>query len=160
CHRMDPMSPHEGEWLPPPSFDGFEVVRALGRGGMGRVYLGHDTLLDRPVALKFIAGGEPARDARARFLVAARAIARLKPPNVVGILRIGEVLGQPYPAYELLPGRSLDRVPKPLPWPKALKIALGIARGLAAAHRRGVLHRDVKPANVMLTELGEVKLLD
>jgi serine/threonine protein kinase/pimeloyl-ACP methyl ester carboxylesterase/truncated hemoglobin YjbI len=147
-------------WVPPAELDGFRVIRQLGRGGMGTVYLGHDDVLERPVALKFLAAADPKVPARDRFLVEARAIARLQHPNIVGIYRVGEVLGRPYLAYELIAGQSLDQLPKPVPWPRALELVLGVARGLAAAHRRDVLHRDIKPANVMLSDSGEVKLLD
>ncbi|MFT3766979.1 MAG: alpha/beta fold hydrolase [Minicystis sp.] len=147
-------------WSPPPEFDGFRVIRQLGRGGMGQVYLGHDDALDRPVALKFLAASDPKFSARDRFLVEARAIARLQHPNVVGIYRVGEVDGRPYIAYELIAGKSLDQLPKPVPWQRALELTLGVARGLSAAHRREVLHRDVKPANVMVADTGEIKLLD
>jgi len=147
-------------WVPPAELDGFRVVRQLGRGGMGTVYLGHDDVLERPVALKFLATADPKMSARDRFLLEARAIARLQHPNVVGIYRIGEVLGRPYLVYELVAGRSLDQLPKPVPWPRALELVLGVARGLSAAHRRDVLHRDIKPANVMLADSGEIKLLD
>ncbi|HET7502107.1 MAG TPA: alpha/beta fold hydrolase [Kofleriaceae bacterium] len=147
-------------WVPPAEIDGFRVVRQLGRGGMGTVYLGHDDVLERPVALKFLASADPQLAARDRFLIEARAIARLQHPNVVGIYRVGEVLGRPYLAYELITGRSLDELPKPVPWARALELVLGVARGLSAAHRRDVLHRDIKPANVMLSDTGEVKLLD
>ncbi|APR82224.1 Adenylate cyclase [Minicystis rosea] len=153
-------SSSEQGWSPPPEFDGFRVVRHLGRGGMGRVYLGHDDALDRPVALKFLAASDPKFSARDRFLVEARAIARLQHPNVVGIYRVGEVADRPYIAYELIDGKSLDHLPKPMPWQRALELALGVARGLSAAHRRDVLHRDVKPANVMVADTGEIKLLD
>jgi serine/threonine protein kinase/pimeloyl-ACP methyl ester carboxylesterase len=158
--RGDQPSEAEHDWVPPAELDGFRVVRHLGRGGMGTVYLGHDDVLDRPVALKFLAAAEPSAPARDRFLIEARAIARLQHPNVVGIYRVGEVSGRPYLAYELLSGQSLDELPRPMPWPRALELVLGIARGLSAAHRRDVLHRDIKPANVMLSESGEVKLLD
>src|ERR1043165_8724947 len=158
--RGDQPSEGEHDWVPPPELDGFRVVRQLGRGGMGTVYLGHDDMLDRPVALKFLATTDPRVPARDRFLIEARAIARLQHPNVVGIYRVGEVLGRPYLAYELKNGQSLDAVPKPLPWSRALELVLGVARGLAAAHRRDVLHRDIKPANVMLANGGEIKLLD
>ena len=73
---------------------------------------------------------------------------------------LGEVEGRPYLVTELVRGRSLAELPKPVPFEQALSIGLGIARGLAAAHKKGVLHRDVKPANVMLADDGEVKLLD
>jgi eukaryotic-like serine/threonine-protein kinase len=148
------------DWAPPAEIDGFRVVRQLGRGGMGAVYLGHDDVLDRPVALKFLAAADPNAPARDRFLIEARAIARLQHPNIVGIYRVGEASGRPYLAYELISGHSLDDLAKPVPWPRALELVLGIARGLSAAHRRSVLHRDIKPANVMLSDAGEVKLLD
>jgi len=140
--------------------DGFRIIRQLGRGGMGTVYLGHDDLLERPVALKFLASGDLTIPARERFRIEARAIARLQHPNVVQIYRVGEVHGRPYLAYELITGHSLDKLPRPVPWSRALRIALGVARGLSAAHAREVLHRDIKPANVMLSETDEVKLLD
>jgi len=146
--------------VPPPEFDGFRVVSEIGKGAMGRVYLGRDLALERPVALKFIAAAEPDAHARSRFLVEARAIARLSHPNVVSIYRIGEVAGRPYLAYEHITGRPLSQLNEPIPWPRLLDVAIGIARGLAAAHQRGVLHRDIKPANVMLSDAGEIKLLD
>lgn len=148
------------EFVPPSHFDGFTVERPLGRGGMGHVYLGRDTELDRLVALKFVAAREGSATARERFRREARAIARLSHPNVVNIYRIGEVADQPYIAYELVPGRSLDRTVLPLPWPIALRIAVGIARGLEAVHRAGIFHRDLKPANVVLSDAGDVKLID
>jgi len=148
------------DWALPEEFDGFQVRGPLGRGGMGHVYLGHDLALDRPVALKLIGTPNLAPGARERFLIEARAIARLQHPNVVGIYRVGDVLGRPYIAYELVDGASLDKVALPLAWGRALDIGIAVARGLAAAHRRNVLHRDIKPGNVMLAETGEVKLLD
>ncbi|WP_437543791.1 alpha/beta fold hydrolase [Sorangium sp. So ce367] len=147
-------------WAPPSAFDDYRVVRPLGRGGMGQVYLAHDEVLDRPVALKFVAADSPDPRTIERLRVEARAIARLQHPNVVAVYRIGEVRGRPYIAYEFVEGEPLELLPKPIPWPAALRLALGLARGLAAAHRRGVLHRDIKPANVMLDASGEVKLLD
>ncbi|HEX7843509.1 MAG TPA: protein kinase, partial [Kofleriaceae bacterium] len=85
----------EPEWRPPDQFEEYRLVRLLGRGAMGEVYLAHDSLLDRPVAVKFVrAAKDPA--ARARFFDEARAIARLQHPNVVAIHRIAEVAGHPY----------------------------------------------------------------
>src|SRR5205814_6933059 len=134
--------------------------RLLGQGAMGHVYLAQDTLLDRPVAVKFIASVDPNPQERERFLVEARAIARLQHPNVVTIYRVGEVTGQPYLISEFVRGETLDKLAKPAPWQRALRIAQGLARGLAAAHRSGVLHRDIKPANAILSDDGEAKLLD
>ena len=140
--------------------DEFRLVRLLGRGGMGQVWVGHDTLLDRPVAIKLIGARNPDAVARDRFLIEARAVARLQHPNVVTIFRVGTTAdGRPYLAQELLRGTSLDCIERPLPGARIRELALGIARGLAAAHRRGILHRDVKPANVMLADTG-IKLLD
>ncbi len=147
-------------WEPPATFDSFVVERPLGSGGMGHVYLGRDVMLDRAVALKFIASSKPSEEAKQRFLLEARSIAKLAHPNVVSVFRIGEVEGRPYIAYELVSGRTLDRLPRPMPWSTALRVATFLARGLDAAHRAGIVHRDVKPGNVMLSDRGEVKLLD
>jgi formylglycine-generating enzyme required for sulfatase activity len=127
---------------------------------MGQVYLAEDTLLERPVALKLIASVRPDEAARQRFHAEARAIARLSHPNVVAVHRVGEVDGRPYLVTELVRGQTLAELPRPIARETLSRIGLGLARGLAAAHRQGVLHRDLKPANVMVAEDGEVKLLD
>ena len=143
-----------------PPVEEYRLVRALGQGAMGCVYLAHDTLLDRPVALKFLLSLHKDAAARQRFLIEARAIARLSHGNVVGIYRVGEVLGQPFLVSEFVRGLSLDRLPRPLEGAKVAELGLGLARGLAAAHQRGVLHRDIKPHNAIVTDDGTVKLLD
>ena len=149
----------EPEWRPPEEFEEYQLVRLLGRGAMGAVYLARDLLLDRPVAVKFVqAADDP--DARTRFFDEARAIARLQHPNVVAIYRVAEVAGHPYLVSEYVRGRPLDELDRPVPSRQVLELALDLARGLAAAHRCGVLHRDVKPANAMLTDDGHAKLLD
>ncbi len=153
---MEESSPDN--WTPPLDFDGYRVQGLLGRGGMGAVYLGHDTLLDRPVAIKFIYGAHVG--ARDMFLNEARAAGRLQHPNVVSIYRVGETGGQPYIVSEYIRGQSLDRVPRPMPWKRVLDLGIGLSRGLAAAHRRGILHRDLKPSNAIQGPDGEVKLLD
>lgn len=147
-------------WHPPPALDEYRLVQLVGRGGMGEVYLAHDEILDRPVAVKLISGIDPDPSARERFLLEARAAARLQHPNVLTVYRVGELEGRPYLITEFIRGQGLDQVPKPLPWARVLSLGIGLARGLAAAHRRGVLHRDIKPGNAILTEEGEVKLLD
>jgi formylglycine-generating enzyme required for sulfatase activity len=144
----------------PEAFDGYLLVRALGRGAMGEVYLAKDTVLDRPVAVKLIASLEPGPIARERFLREARAIARLQHPNVVAVYRAGEVAGLPYLVSELVRGGSLDQLPLPFVDAQLLHVCTGLASGLAAAHRRGVLHRDLKPANALMSDDGEVKLCD
>ena len=92
--------------------------------------------------------------------IEARAVARLQHPNVVAVYRVGSLDGHPYLVTELVRGSPLSQLKRPQPWREVLRLGVGLARGLAAAHRRGVLHRDLKPANAMLDEDGEVKLLD
>src|SRR5689334_9995777 len=139
--------------------DEFQLVRVIGQGGMGSVYLGYDTVLERDVAIKLLRATDD--DARQRFLTEARAIARLDHPNVIAIFRASTTrAGHPYLVQELVRGKSLDRIALPVAPDRVLAIGLGIARGLAAAHRHGILHRDVKPANVMLDGEGTPKLLD
>lgn len=144
---------------PPSEVAEYRIVRLLGRGAMGQVYLAQDTLLDRLVAIKFIAS-EPSPALRERFLVEARAIARLHHPSVVSIYRVGEHAGRPYLVSEFVRGQSLSELPKPVPLNEALRIGVGLSAGLRAAHQAGVLHRDVKPANAILADGGEAKLLD
>jgi serine/threonine protein kinase/formylglycine-generating enzyme required for sulfatase activity len=150
----------EPDWSPPDEFDEYRLVRPLGRGTMGQVYLAYDTVLARHVAIKFIAALDPDPAARHRFLVEARAAARLQHPNVVTIHHVGELDEQPYLVSEFINGRTLDRIAGPVAWQRALQIGLDLARGLAAAHQEGVLHRDLKPANIILAEDGCAKLLD
>ena len=145
-------------WAPPEAFDEYRLVRLIGRGTTGSVYLAQDTLLDRPVAVKFVRALGPG--ALARFLVEARAAARVQHPNVVTLFRVGQWENHPYLISEFVRGTSMERLVKPLPWERVLALGRELARGLGAAHRRGVLHRDIKPGNAILTEAGEVKLLD
>ncbi len=152
---------HAGtRWSPPDSFDGYRKLGKLGKGGMGEVFLCHDSVLDRPVAIKFISSMEPDAAAREMFLNEARAAARLQHPQVVTVYRVGEIDGHPYIVSEYIRGENLARLPKPISWPDALELGLGLSRGLAAAHRRGILHRDIKPSNAILSLDGEVKLVD
>ncbi|WNG53101.1 protein kinase [Archangium minus] len=147
-------------WTPPTEFNEFRLERLLGRGGMGVIYLAHDTSLGRPVAVKFIAPGKSNPRVRAYFETEARAIARLQHPNVVTVFRVGTVEEHPYIVSEYVVGRNLSELSLPIPWRRALTLGVGLARGLAAAHRQGVLHRDIKPANALVTDDDEVKLLD
>ncbi|HEY5936885.1 MAG TPA: protein kinase, partial [Kofleriaceae bacterium] len=113
--------------------DEYRVVDLLGHGGMGTVYRAHDTLLDREVALKLIARTE-SEQARQRFLLEARAVARIRHPNVVTVHRVGITGEQPYIVYDLVRGHTFGQLPRPSPWPRVLELGVGIARGLAAAH--------------------------
>lgn len=147
-------------WKPPMELEEFRLARLLGRGGMGAVYLAHDTSLDRWVALKLCVALQPDAGTLASFAIEACAIARINHPNVVTMFRAGEVDGRPYLVYEYVHGKSLAELRLPLPWQRVLDIAVGLSRGLRAAHQRGVLHRDLKPGNAILAPDGTVKLLD
>ncbi|HEY6175334.1 MAG TPA: serine/threonine-protein kinase, partial [Kofleriaceae bacterium] len=132
--------------------------RELGKGVTGHVYLAEDAMLARQVAIKFIANLDAA--ARQRFLLEARTIAQIQHPNVVGIYRVSALGSRPYLVTELVRGDPLARLTLPVAWQTALDIAIGIARGLAAAHRRNVVHCDLKPSNVMLDPDGVAKIID
>jgi len=150
--------------------DHFQIQALLGEGGMGRVYLAHDVSLDRPVALKLLRQ-ELADNPTliSRLVDEARAQARLQHPNVVTIYYIGRFEGASYFVMELMQGKTLaDLVARegPLAWADALEYVIQIARALAAAHARGMIHRDVKPSNILLggaatgAPRGEVKVAD
>src|SRR5439155_5320898 len=134
------------DWSPPSEFAEYRLVEALGHGEMGHVYLAYDRLLAREVAVKFVSALEPDAGARERFLIEARAAARVQHPNVVTIYRVGELDQQPYLITEFVRGKTLEALEKPVPSERALAIGLDLARGLAAAHRNGVLHCDLKSA--------------
>jgi serine/threonine protein kinase/tetratricopeptide (TPR) repeat protein len=142
----------------------FEIVRLCGQGGMGEVYEGIDKRLKRRVALKFLSPelllNEPAIK---RFHREAAAIAALQHPHIAVLYEFGDWDGQPFLAMEYLPGGSLHlriRHGSQLPSDTVLRFALQIGRGLAYAHRKGIVHRDIKPGNVMLTEEGDLKIVD
>ena len=141
----------------------FRVVRVLGRGGMGVVWLARDQRLGRRVALKVIDPDKlAARGARERFQREASATAALAHPNVVTLFEVGEVDGAPWVALEYIEGDTLrERI---VDDPPALRDALGIGRAiagaLAAAHAAGILHRDLKPANVILGRDGRARVVD
>lgn len=144
----------------PANIGEYRLVDRIGQGAMGSIYLARDTLLERDVALKVLTAKQLIGDERALFLREARALARVSNPHVVMVYRVGEFEGQAYLVTELVQGQSLEDMPKPIPWQRALAFGIGIARGLAAAHRKSVLHRDVKPANVMVSVDGDVKVVD
>src|SRR5437868_1787598 len=127
-------SSSDERFKPPEEFEEYRIVRAIGQGAMGQVFLAEDMLLRRLVAVKFIAE-EPDDEMRDQFFVEARAIARLSHPNVVAIHRVGEIRGRPYLVSEYVRGQTLAEIERPLPWERLLHVALGLVRGLAAAHR-------------------------
>ena len=142
----------------------YRILKPVGIGGMGVVYRAEDTLLGRPVALKFLPPMlVPNPRAKRRFLNEARAASALDHPNICTIYEIGETTErQLYIAMACYDGETLKRRLErgPLETAEALRVALQVARGLAKAHRRGIVHRDIKPANLMITADGIVKILD
>src|SRR4051812_19822067 len=119
-------------WSPPERFDEYRLIRLLGQGSMGQVYLAHDVLLDRLVAVKLITDAGTDGSAQRAFLVEARAIARLSHPNVVSVFRVGEVGGHPYLVSEFVAGTPLHELELPLDGEEVAAIGVSLARGLAA----------------------------
>jgi len=140
----------------------YEILKPLGAGGMGEVYSARDTRLGRTVALKILTGDLLGRGgARRRFEREARAISSLNHPNICTLYDIGRQDGPDYLVMEYLDGQTLaTRLGRgPLPYADMLRVAIEVCGALAYAHAHGVIHRDVKPANIMLTAFG-AKLLD
>ncbi|MEX1367770.1 MAG: serine/threonine-protein kinase [Nannocystaceae bacterium] len=136
------------------------VRGTLGQGGMGKVLRVHDETLGRDVALKVLHEGRGSRHEQ-RLLREAQALAKLEHPNVVRVYDVHEIEGQLCMAMELVEGESLQRwQAKPRPWPEVLEVYMQAGRGLAAAHARGLVHRDFKPSNCVLDPNGLVKVLD
>ena len=141
----------------------YRILDKLGEGGMGVVYKAEDSKLERPVALKLLPahllGNE---DIRKRFEREAKASAALSHPNVCTVHEIDEAGGKTFLAMELVEGESLDKkiARGPLKLDEALSIAQQIAKGLEAAHKRGIVHRDIKPENIMVGEDGHVTIMD
>jgi len=141
----------------------YEIVGWLGAGGMGEVYRARDARLGRDVALKLVAASLAADPSRVhRFEQEARAAGQLNHPNILAVYDAGVYGGVPYIVSELLEGQSLRRrlSDGPLPWRKVLDYGKQVAEGLAAAHDRGIVHRDIKPDNLFITGGGRVKILD
>jgi len=142
----------------------YRIVRLVGSGGMGDVYLARDLTLERDVAIKFLpADGSDHGDTRKRVLHEAQAAAGLDHPNICAVHEVGETPdGRAFIVMQYVEGETLAAVLRrgPLPVREALALAARIAEALAAAHKRGIVHRDLKPQNVMVTPSGRPKLLD
>src|SRR5262245_55583347 len=141
----------------------YRIVEQLGAGGMGVVYRARDIELERDVALKFLTPSATANDSsRLRLLREARSISALNHPHICQVFEIGRDDGRDFIAMEWVPGKTLQsRIPSQgLPPGTAIRFGRQIASALAHPHERGVIHRDLKSANVMITPEGEVKVLD
>ena len=140
--------------------DHYEIIRSIGSGGMGQVFLARDLKLGRLVALKVL---HPTQSSEAaRILVEARATAKCRHENIVVIHDLNELDGMPYLVLEYLEGKSLRKLFKEgaLPQPRAIELFCGVLRGLENAHAAGIIHRDLKPDNVFVTSAGVPKILD
>ncbi|HEY2093648.1 MAG TPA: protein kinase [Thermoanaerobaculia bacterium] len=148
----------------PQAFERFETVRILGKGGMGTVYLARDKTLGRQVALKVLNADDMAsEERRSRFLREARAAGAIRHPNVATIYEVDETAdGQPFIVMEYCEGETLSQRlrRRALDTAEFLAIARQVASGLAAAHAKGLIHRDIKAANIMIEPTGAVKILD
>ena len=141
----------------------YKILSELGRGGMGVVYKAEDIKLERTVALKFLASHLlEDEEGRARFIREAKAAAALDHPNICTVHEIDEVDGETFIAMAVIEGQTVkDKIAeRPLKLEEALDIAIQTAQGLQAAHEKGIVHRDIKSANLMVTPQGQVKVMD
>jgi len=139
------------------TLDRYEILSQIGNGGMADVYRARDGLLGREVALKLLRGGSPSESDRARFLAEGRILAGLTHPGLITLLDIGADDEQPFLAMELVEGRTLAG---PLDLADVADLGRQLAEALAYTHQHGVVHRDVKPGNVLLDDDGRVRLAD
>ena len=139
----------------------YKILEKLGEGGMGVVYKAEDTKLDRFVALKFLpANLTSSNDDKARFLQEARAAASLAHPNICTIHSVEEQDGKAFIVMEYVDGKTLKDMHQSLPLNQAIEIGIQIADGLTAAHDKGIVHRDIKPDNIMIRKDGRVQIMD
>ena len=141
----------------------YRIERLLGQGAFGVVYLAHDTFLDRPVAIKELTlTAQTDEVAFQRFLQEARAAGNLNHPHIVTVYAVGEHAGRPYLALEYLEGQTLrQRIREErLGWREAIRIGLAVCEALREAHANDVLHRDLKPGNVLIPKDGRIRVVD
>jgi hypothetical protein len=158
-----PLNDVAGMLEPGTQIGRYEIQRRLGRGGMGSVYVAHDPVLGRMVAIKMFDGDLDVPDARERFSREARAAAALSHPNIVTIFDFGEFASQPYIVMEYVPGETmanLIRRKTPITLADKLRWMGDLCAGAGYAHQMSVVHRDIKPANLMLDRSGRLKILD
>src|SRR5688500_13246604 len=138
----------------------YEIIRPIGSGGMGEVFLARDTKLGRLVALKFLY--PTSREIASRVLLEARATAKCRHENIVVIHDMNECEGMPYLVLEYLEGKSLRKLSHEggLQLWRAVEILAAVVRALDHAHANGIIHRDLKPDNIYVTVTGQVKVLD
>tara|TARA_R110002073_G_scaffold140253_11_gene290928 strand:- start:24250 stop:27258 length:3009 start_codon:yes stop_codon:yes gene_type:complete len=138
----------------------YEIIRELGRGGMGQVLLARDTMLGRLVALKFLISAS--EQFTQRFLVEARTTAQASHENIVIIHEVNEFEGSPYMVLEYLEGEALNESmgERAMPASRAIEIMAAVLRAMVRAHEFGIVHRDLKPENVFITSSGQIKVLD
>ena len=147
----------------PATIGRYQILRFIGRGGMGEVYVARDPVLEREVAVKLISGEIDTDRSRQRLVLEARAAGRLQHPNIVTIFDAGEHEDQPFIAMEFVRGETLGNLIRrqaPMTLVRRLELIEHACAGLAHAHRAGVVHLDIKPDNLMLDETGVVKVLD
>jgi eukaryotic-like serine/threonine-protein kinase len=135
----------------PGTWDRYEILGLLGKGGMGSVFEARDKRIDRRVALKFIHTLDPYMTSR--FLQEARAQARINHPNVCKVLEVGEVEGRAYIAMQLVHGEQLSQAARDLPLDDKIRLMKTVTEAVHAAHRLGIIHRDIKPANIMVEKV-------
>src|SRR5712692_6956547 len=141
----------------------YRILKKLGAGGMGEVYLAEDTLLDRKVAIKFLPPESFADErAKKRLVKEAQAAAKLDHPNICSIYEVAEEDSHSFIVMQYVEGETLaSRIQgKPIELREVLDIAVQAADALSEAHSRGIIHRDIKPANIMMTPRGQIKVMD
>jgi Tol biopolymer transport system component/predicted Ser/Thr protein kinase len=151
------LNPQPGAQIGP-----YLVEALIGEGGMGDVFLAHDTRLNRPVALKFLSSDLADESARRRFQQEAKMASALNHPHILTVHEAGEMDGRQYLVTEFIDGGTLkDWAARQMPtWRQIVDILTGVADGLAAAHTAGILHRDIKPSNILVARNGYAKLAD
>jgi serine/threonine protein kinase len=152
--------PSEGTPGPGTRIHQYELIRQLGAGGMGAVFLARDTRLGRRVAIKFLHSAD--ESTTRRFILEARATARCSHENIVIIYEVGEFQSRPFMVLEYLQGQPLHKAlgGARVPAPRAVELMVPVMRALVTAHAEGIVHRDLKPENILVTDSGAIKVLD